>query len=156
MTESLAVVMTGVLMVVFAGHLIATRVGPDGMATAAAVCFAIAATTATRRVVDSLVTRPTLRAGVQRGWPALLVSVAAGAGIGAYVGAERGGLDPRSGALIGLGAAMAAAVVDLGISVGSLHLADGRQRSAIAPLVVLLPLVVAAPVGYGVARLLAR
>lgn len=155
-TESLAVVMTGVLMVVFAGHLIAARVGPGGIAAVAAICFAIAAATATRRLVDALIARPALRSGVQRGWPALLLSVAAGAGIGGYVGAARAGLDPRSGALIGLGAALAAAVVDLGISVGSLHLADGRQRSAITPLVVLLPLVVAAPVGYGLARILAR
>lgn len=155
-TESLAVVVTGVLMVVFAGHLIASRVIAGGIAAAAAICFAIAAATATRRGVDALYARPALRTGSGRGWPAFVLSIAAGAATGAYVGAARTGIETRTGALIGLAAALAAAIVDLGIGIGSLHLADGRQRSAIVPLVVLLPLVVAAPVGYGVARLLAE
>lgn len=154
-TESLAGVMTGVLIVVFAAHLIATRARPAGVAAAAAICFATAAATAVRRLVDALVARPALRAGSQRGWPGLIVSVLAGTAAAGYVGAARGDLGARTGSLIGLGVALAAAVVDLGIGIGSRHLGAGRQRSAIAPLAVLLPLVVAAPVGYGVARLLA-
>lgn len=155
-TESLAGVIAGVVMVTMAAHLISVRGVAGGVAASAAIFFGIAAATATRRLVDSAISRPALRAGSQRGWPGLILSVAAGAVIGTYVGSTRPGLDPRAGALVGLGAALAAAVVDLGIGIGSMHLADSRQRSAIAPLVVLLPLVVAAPVGYGVARLLAE
>lgn len=155
-TEALAGVLTGVLMVTFAAHLIAARGGAGGVASAAAICFGIAAATAARRTADVLVPRPVLRAGSQRGWAGLVLSVAAAVAAGALVGADRAGLDARTGALIGLGAALAAAVVDLGVGIGSLHLADTRQRSAIAPLVVLLPLVVASPVGYVVARLLAK
>jgi hypothetical protein len=147
--------MTGVLAAVFAAHLLAARAAPGGVTAVAAICFAVAAATVSRRVVDAVGSRPALRAGAGRGWPGLIVSVAAGAAVGWYVGATRAGLDARQGALIGLAGSLAAAVVDLGIGVGSLHLADARQRSAIAPLVVMLPLVVAAPVGYGVLRLLA-
>lgn len=153
-TESLAAVMTGVVMVVFAAHLIATRAGRGGVAAVAAVCFAVAAATAVRRGIDAFFVRPALRAGSGRGWPGLLASAAAAAAAGGYVGAVRAGLDVRTGALVGLAAALAAAVVDLGIAFGSRHLAAERRWSAIAPLGVLLPLVVAAPVGYGVARLL--
>ncbi|MEO6712164.1 MAG: hypothetical protein ABIM89_01900 [Mycobacteriales bacterium] len=155
-TDSLSGVMTGVVAVVFASHLIAARRGPDGVAAVAAICFAVAIATGTRRTVDALIGKPALRAGAGRAWPGLVLSVAAATVVGAYVGAARTGLQTRTGAMIGLGAALAAAVADLGIGLGSLHLVDARQRSAIAPLVVLLPLVVAAPVGYGVARLLAE
>lgn len=155
-TDSLAGVMTGVLAVVFAAHLIAARGIDAGVTAVAAICFAIAAATASRRAVDAVLPRPALRKGAGRGWLGLTVSLAAGAGVGAYVGSARTGLDIGEGAVIGLAVALAASVVDLGIGIGSLHLADARQRSAIAPLVVLLPLVVAAPVGYGVARLLAE
>lgn len=153
--ESLGAVMTGTVIVVFAAHLLSTRVAPAGVATAAAVCFSTAGATVVRRCVDAVIARPALRAGSGRGWPGLVLSVAAGAAVGAYVVADRSGLEPEIGGLIGLATALAAAAVDLGLGVGSLHLTDSRQLSAVAPLVVLLPLVVAAPVGYFVARLLA-
>jgi hypothetical protein len=155
-TESLTGVMAGVVIVVLAAHLIAARAGAGGVAAAAAICFAVAAATAVRRGTDAVLPRPTLRAGSRRAWPGLVLSIAAGTAAGGYVGAARAGLDARNGALIGLGVALVAAAADLGIEIGSLHLADGRQRSAVTPLVVLLPLVVAAPVGYGLARLLTR
>jgi hypothetical protein len=153
--RSTAAVAGAVIAVVFLAQLAATRALNGGEPAAAALCFGVAASGLVRGAGNRVLPRPRLTSHAAHGWFGLVASVAAGAVAGAYAGQAGSGLDFGAGALIGGAAAIAAAAGDLGMHLGSHLLAGDGARSAVAPLAVLMPLVLAAPVGYGVARMLA-
>jgi hypothetical protein len=146
-----------------------------GHATTAAL-LGVAVVLGVGRLVDAFWARPALSGSGNRGLPGLVLGLAAAAGAGAWYGAEaaiagdsgpvisRGGSLGTGGALwIALVAAAVAAVIDLGIDAGLVTLDRDRPTgSGPAPrpapwparlvVVAMLPVLVAAPPAYVVAR----
>lgn len=143
---------------------------------ATAALVGVAAVLGVGRLVDAVRARPSLSGSGNRGLPGLVLGLGAAAGAGAWYGAQastswdggpvitRGGSLGGGGALwIALVAAAVAAVIDLGIDAGLATLDDDRPavpgpafRPAPWParlgVVALLPVLVAAPPAYVVAR----
>lgn len=182
-TESLAATLAAAVLSVAGGAWLTLHAGVIGDKSLVAghqACVAgllgVAGALGVGRLVDAVRCRPQVSSSVRRGWPGLVVGLAAGAALGAWYGAQAGlplggntaviysarqAMSGGKGALIALVAAGVAALVDLGIEAGMTNLAGdrpaGAPRRAVpwpARLVVaaVLPVLVAAPGAYVVAR----
>lgn len=152
-TESLAVTMTGVLLVVLAAHLVAVLGGAGESAAAVLVALAAGAAVLAGRLVDEVAPRQRPAGEVRRGWPGLLAGLVAAAAAGMLAGGN-GALGAGSGVVIGIAVGVAATLAEVGVEQMATGLSADRRRSAVLLLGAVLPLVVAAPVGYAVTRLL--
>lgn len=151
--EALAGTISGVVLVVFAAHLLATN-AKSGAAVAATGLLCAAAALVAGRAGDLAFSRPALAPGSTRGVAGFVAGVGVATGLGAVLGGAYAPLSPASGALLGLASGVAAAVADLAVDLVAADAADERRTAALRPLSVLLPLAVAAPVAYAAARLL--
>lgn len=151
--DALAGTMAAVVLVVFAAHLLSTSQRTDWTVAATALLCAGAALVA-GRAGDVVAVRPALVHGARRGALGLLASVLAAAVLGSILGGAWAPLSALSGAILGTVAALAAVVTDVALDLAETDAGDERRLSALTPLKVLLPLVVAAPVAYAAARLL--
>jgi hypothetical protein len=151
--EALAGTVSGVVLAVFAAHLLSTsaRTGRAVVATGV-LCAAVALLAG--RAGDLAAVRPALAPGARRGLLGLVLGVAAAAGAGALMGAAWAPLSAVSGTALGVATGLAAAAADLALDLMAADAGDDRRAAALRPLSVLLPLVVAAPVAYAAARLL--
>jgi hypothetical protein len=178
-TESLAATLTAVVLAVSGGAYLTLRAGLNGEQSAfagghaaTAALLGVATVLGVGRLVDAFWARPALSASRDRGLPGLVLGLAAAAGVGAWYGSQAaqspnvspGGPLSSSGAMwIALVAAAVAAVIDAGIDAGLATLDRDRPSSgAPAPrpapwparlvVVAMLPILVAAPPAYVVAR----
>ncbi|MDX6253852.1 MAG: hypothetical protein QOJ11_186 [Frankiales bacterium] len=177
-TESLAATVTATVLAVAGGAYLTLRAGlngeqplTDGRQAATAALLGVATVLGVGRLVDAAWARPALSGSLRRGLPGLVAGLGAAAAVGAWYGSQRwtthgDGLFPGAGfitgpkvLLVALVAAAVAAAVDLGIDAGLATLAkDGPDRRP-APwparlgVATLLPVLVAAPPAYVVARI---
>jgi hypothetical protein len=170
-TESLAATMAASVLAVAGGAYLTLRAGIGGQQAATAGLLGVAAVLGIGRLVDALVPRPALSGSRRRGLPGLVVGLASAGLLGAYYGSHGGPLTSGKAALVALGAAVVAAVTDLGIdaglatlggdpppgaaSVGTTGPVPPRKRAPWpARLVVLavLPVLISAPPAYAIAR----
>lgn len=152
--EALAGTTSAAVLTVLAAHLLAVSAKTRWVvAVTAVLCAAVALVAG--RVGDAIVLRPRLVHAARRGWFGLVLAVAAGAGLGAALGADWAPLSAKSGTIVGACSALAAAAADLAVDMMDTDAdVDRRRTEALRPLAVLLPLVVAAPVAYAATRLL--
>jgi len=151
--EAMAGTVSAVVLAVFAAHLLAAS-AKTGWAVAATAVLCAAVALVAGRAGDVILLRPRLVPTAQRGWLGLLLALAAGSALGAVLGGAWSPLSAASGVAVGAASAFAAAAADLGVDLIDADATDARRASALRPLAVLLPLVVAAPVSYAAARLL--
>lgn len=165
-TESLGGTALVVVLGSCAACVVALRALPAGEDAVGPALVAVAAALLAGRVGDQLLPRPALTPGATRGWPGLVLALAAGAasaGIlagGSPVGAGRG-------ALLGLAVATAAAIADLTVDLATLDVERARGRSpdrsdlqrgarraaALRRVALLLPYAAAGPVALLAGRL---
>ena len=135
----------------------------------------VAAVLGVGRLVDAVLPVPALSGSRRRGLPGLVGGLAAAGLLGAYYGSHGGALTRGTSALIALGSAAVAAVTDLGIDAGLATLSGdpppgaasfGATVGAAEPVparkpapwparlvvVGVLPVLIAAPAAYAIAR----
>lgn len=151
-TESLAATVTAVGFAVLTAHLLVLHAPQHGDNVVAVTLGCVALSLVVGRVVDAVAPGGPVCPGASRGAAGVVVSVALGAVAGAGFGIAVAPLAPRSGALLGLAVAAAAAAADVATDVASADVIARRGLSG--PLAATLPVVLAAPVAYGVTRLL--
>lgn len=150
-TESLADTLLALLVAVAAACLVALHQLEGGEHVLLVGLAAAAAALLVGRLVDRVVSRPGLAAGSTRGWPGLLLALAAGAGVALLVAPlDSGAHGGLSAALLGLLAAATVATADLAVDLGATELRAGRRDvrrvSALPPTAVLLPYALLGPV----------
>jgi hypothetical protein len=145
-TESLAGIALLVTAAVALSTLIALARAEDGHRLAGTVVLAAAAGLAVARLTDAAAPVPRIADGLPYGLLAVVLAAVAGAAAGA---ATRGGpLSTAGGAGVGAVVAVVAALVAVGAGFLTLTLPEQKSRLALAYLGVVLPLALAAPVGY--------
>ena len=149
-TESLADTLVVLVVAVAAACLIALH-QIDGGPAVLQVSFAVAgAVLLVGRIGDQFVPRPVLTGGSTRGWPGLLLGLAAGVVAAGVVAQVVGDPPLRSAVLLGLVIASAVATADLAVDLGAAELRSGwrdaRRVAALRPTALLLPYAVVGPV----------
>ena len=157
-TESLADTLVVLVVAVAAACLIALH-QIDGGPAVLQVSFAVAgAVLLVGRIGDQFVPRPVLTGGSTRGWPGLLLGLAAGVVAAGVVAQVVGDPPLRSAVLLGLVIASAVATADLAVDLGAAELRSGwrdaRRVAALRPTALLLPYAVVGPVALLAGRLL--
>jgi hypothetical protein len=158
-TEALADTLVAVVLVVCAACLVALR-ADDGGEDVALVALATAGTVLlVGRLVDRFAPRPVLTDGTVRGWPGLLVGLAAGVAaalVTAGLVADGTELADRA-ALLGLLVAACVAATDLAVDLSAAELRSGRldrrKVDALRPVGLLLPFAALGPVALLAGRL---
>lgn len=150
-TESLADTMLTVVVVTGAACLVALPLAGGGRGVLLLALAAAAAGLLAGRVVDRLLPRPVLAAGATRGWPGLLLGVAAGVVTAVLVRSPAAtDLSTAAAALLGLAAVVSVVTADLAVDLGAAELRSGRRDarrlSALRPVAALLPYAVLGPV----------
>lgn len=149
---SLSATVSAVVVAVLVAHLLVVAGPRHGGETVAAALSCTAIALGVGRLTDLAVPRPVAAPGGSRGGVGLVAAVAIGAVAGAAFGVALDPLTPAGGALLGVAAGAAAAAAELASDLAS---ADFDARPAVAaPLAAVLPIVLTAPVVYGVSRLL--
>jgi hypothetical protein len=156
LTVSLAATMSTVAFTVCAASYVALvhdRAGYDAVA-AGAVGIAVALLAA--RLLDLAVARPGVYRGSRRGVVGVVVGVAGAAAAGAVWGAHSGGISEGVGLRMAMVGALLALIADIAVDAVLTQAPprDERRLSALTPLGVLLPVVLAAPVVYVAGRIL--
>lgn len=156
-TESLADTLVTVVVAVSTACLVALHQTDGGKQVLLVALAAAGATLLLGRVGDRLAPRPVLALGASRGWPGLVLGLAAG--VGAAVLVARVGGEPTlvSAALLGLVTASTVATADLAVDLGAAELRSGwrdaRRVAALRPVGVLLPYALLGPVALLAGRL---
>jgi hypothetical protein len=155
-TESLADTLLVVVVSVAAACLLALRQA-DGGDEAVRICLgAAAAALLAGRIGDRLAPRPMLAVGATRGWPGLLLGLGA-AVAGAVLAAGGGDIPAAQAALLGVVVGATVASADLAIDLGAAELRptrrDARRVAALRPAGLLLPFAALAPVALVASRL---
>ncbi len=153
-TESVAGLVAGVVLVVLLAHLISVRASRGGRALLTVAVLSVAVAMLGSHALDAVLPRPRIAPGALRGWPGALVAVAAGGATGFVIGGAAAPLSAASGLATGLAVAVAAVCADVAVDVSVADFLDPRRLAAARPVATLLPLVAAAPVAYAAARLL--
>jgi hypothetical protein len=149
-TESLAGIAVLLTAVVALSSLIALARAVDGPRLVAALVVGAGAGLAVARVVDAVAPAPRLAEDVAHGVLAVLAAGLTGAAGGALLAAGARQLDAAGGALLGAVVAVLAALVAVGVGYLAATSQSPRRGTlvAMAYLAVVLPLGLAAPVGY--------
>ncbi|HVE99613.1 MAG TPA: hypothetical protein VNA12_10595 [Mycobacteriales bacterium] len=150
--ESIAATTSAVVLVVCAAHLLVVGGTSFGQQVVSVALGAVAVGVLAGRLADAVHRGPVAIPGGRRGLVAVVVGLAAGTAGGAALGTPVDLLGTGRGALLGLAVALAAMTADLATDVAAADV-DARRALA-APLAAVLPIVLAAPVVYGMARLL--
>jgi hypothetical protein len=155
-TVSLAGTMSAVAFAVCAACYLALLAEGSGDLADAAALFGVGAALVAARLVDHVLAQPSAFPGSRRG----LIGIVAGGGAAVAVGAAYGSANPALGTGVGLRIAVIAALLALiaDVAVDAVLVQapppDERRLSALTPLGVLLPVVLAAPVAYVTGRIL--
>ena len=157
-TESLADTLLAVVVASAAVCLVALHQLDGGPHVLLVSLAAAASALLVGRVVDRWVPRPLLAVGATRGWPGLLLALAAGVGVAVLVAPTGAGdLPLRSAALLGLLVAATVATADLAVDLGAAELRagwrDARRVAALRPTALLLPYALLGPVALLAGRL---
>jgi hypothetical protein len=149
-TESLAGIAVLLTAVVALSSLIALARAVDGPRLVAALVVGAGAGLAVARVVDAVAPAPRLAEDVAHGVLAVVAAGLTGAAGGALLAAGARQLDAAGGALLGAVVAVLAALVAVGVGYLAATSQSPRRGTlvAMAYLAVVLPLGLAAPVGY--------
>ncbi len=157
-TESLADTLVVLVVAVGAACLLAFHDIPGGEQVLQASLAAAGAALLAGRLGDLVSSRPILAVGSTRGWPGLLLSLAAGVAAAAGVSTLLGEPPLRAAALLGLVVASTVATADLAVDLGAAELRSGwrdaRRVAALRPTALLLPYAVLGPVALLAGRLL--
>lgn len=154
--DSFAGTLSAVALVVAALGWVSLRGGPLGRQAAVAGLAGVGVALLAGRALDAVVRRPFAVLGTGRGWAGTLAGLVAGTGVSTAYGAAST-LGTAAGLRIGAVAAALAVGADLAVTLALAGLpedADERQRAAVAPTAVLIPLAVAAPAVYLTGRIL--
>ena len=154
-TLSLAATMSAVAFAVCAGAYVALLAEGSGDLADAAALFGIGVALIVARLLDLVVVTPSAFPGSRRG----IVGIVVGAAVAAIVGAAYGSgnaLHTGVGLRIAVIAALLALIADVAVDAVLTQAPppDERRLSALTPLGVLLPVVLAAPVAYITGRIL--
>ena len=148
-TESLAYTLLAILLVTAAACLIAVRDRPGGDEAMLVGLAAAGTALLVGRLVDLVRAKPLLLTGSSRGWPGLLLGLAAGVVTAAVAAGSGDMVASGEGALIGLAVAATAVTADLAVHLSAAPRDAGRrsrQGSALTPVALLLPYAALAPV----------
>lgn len=131
---------------------------PEGHGDRADACalLGVGVALAVARLFDLVLPRPDAFPGSRRGLVGLLAGAGAAVAVGAAYGAHTAGLSGGSGLRIAVIAAALALIADVAVDAVLTQAPppDERRLSALTPLGVLLPVVLAAPVVYVTGRIL--
>ncbi|HVA62011.1 MAG TPA: hypothetical protein VNG13_15950 [Mycobacteriales bacterium] len=155
--ESLAGSMSAVLLGLAVATLIGLRAGRGGEQAVAAALLGGGAGLLVARWTDIPFSHPRVVTGGTRGWPGLLLGLAAGCGVGAGYGATVRLVGVSVGLRLGVVTAALALAADVAIDLGRGALAGSgheRQLAALTPVTVLLPLAIGCPAAYVAGRIL--
>lgn len=173
--ESLAATAGAVVLVVAIAVLVPLAQGAAGRAAAAVALVAVAVAVLLSRGADAALRPAAVVPGTERGWPGLVVALAAGAVVGAALAAPldlpAAGAGDRIampalavGAALGSVAAALATAADLFVDLAVISSAGLRRRSGgphvgshgtwALPVVALLPVAALGPGAYAVSRIL--
>jgi hypothetical protein len=155
-TLSISGTLSAVVLALAAASYLALHAERGGDVAVAAALFGTGAALAAARLTDLLLPRPAPVPGSRRGIAGLVVGLGAGGLVGWLYGSGRPLLGTDTSVRIALVAAVIALIADLAVD-SVLHGApprDDRARSALPPLAVLLPTVLAAPAAYVAGRIL--
>jgi hypothetical protein len=153
-SEALAVTVTGALLLVFASHLLGAAAGRRGGVLAAVALTSVGVALAVARLLDAAVGGPAAVPQSGRGLAGAVAGVGAAAVVGLVLGGAHAPLSRISGLVLCTAAGVAALVGDLAVELGTHAAVEERSLGAARPLTALVPLCVAAPVVYALARLL--
>ena len=157
-TESLADTLVVLVVAVGASCLLAFHDMPGGEAVLQVSLAAAGAVLLVGRLGDMLSARPILAVGSTRGWPGLLLGLAAAVAAVGGVASLVGEPPVRAAALLGLVVASTVATADLAVDLGAAELRSGwrdaRRVAALRPTALLLPYAVLGPVALLAGRLL--
>lgn len=156
-TGSLAATLSAVVVGASGTALLAMRGGRGGREAVVAAVLGSAAALFSARLADTVVPRPTLVPGGSRGWPGLGLGMLAAVAVGAAYGGSAAPLTVSTGVRIAAAAALFGLVADLVVDATRAGLppgTDARRASAVLPLAILLPALVAGPTAYVAGRIL--
>ena len=154
-TMSLAGTMSAVGFAVCAGAYVALLAEGSGDLADAAALFGIGVALVVARLLDLAVVTPSAFPGSRRGIVGIVVGAGAAAAVGAAYGSSNA-LHTGVGLRIAVIAALLALIADVAVDAVLTQAPppDERRLSALTPLGVLLPVVLAAPVAYITGRIL--
>jgi hypothetical protein len=154
---SLSATMSAVLLGAAGTALLAMRGGRGGREAVVAAVLGSAAALVVARLADAAIARPLIVPAGTRGWPGAVLGVLASVAVGAVYGGSAPPLTESTGVRIAVAAALLGLVADLVVDAARAGLppdVDERRRSAVLPLAVLLPALVAGPTAYVAGRIL--
>jgi hypothetical protein len=159
-TESLADTLLGIVVGCAAACLLALAQLDGGKEVLLLGLTATGVVLLAGRLGDQLAPQPVLAAGSTRGWPGLLLGLAAGVLAALLVASLEivdGQLPLRSAALLGVVVASTVATADLAVDLGAAELRSGwrdaRRVAALRPTALLLPYALLGPVALLAGRL---
>jgi len=155
-TLSLAGTMSALAFGLCAASYVALRGEIGGDEAAAAALLGAGVALAIGRVADLVTTQPAVVPGSRRGLLGVLAGIAAAVGVGAVYGAGAKALGTGVGLRLAVIAAVLAVIADIAVDavLAQAPPPDERRLSALTPLGVLLPVVLAGPVAYVAGRIL--
>jgi hypothetical protein len=157
LTASLAGTVSAIALVCALATFVALRAGVGGSSAVLTALAAAAGAVLIAWLCDFGLTRPAIVGVEGRGWPGLLLGLAAACGIGALVGSARDELGVGYGVTIGVAVAAVALAAGVGVTLARTDAGTqpGRRSTVgLLPLAVVLPLAAAAPVAYVTGRIL--
>jgi hypothetical protein len=155
-TVSLAGTLSSVAFAICAASYLALLAEGSGDKAVACSLLGVGAALGVARVFDLVLARPAALPGSRRGGIGLVAGVGAALAVGAAYGSATDGLGTGVGLRISVIAALLALIADVAVDAVLTQAPppDERRLSALTPLGVLLPVVLAAPVAYVTGRIL--
>ena len=155
-TLSLAGTMSALAFGLCAASYVALRGEIGGDEAVVAALLGAGAALAIGRLADLATIRPAVVPGSRRGLPGVVAGIAAAIGVGAVYGAHAQALGSGVGLRLAVIAAVLAVIADIAVDavLAQAPPPDERRLSALTPLGVLLPVVLAGPVAYVAGRIL--
>lgn len=155
-TASLGGTLSTVLFGLCAAAFVALRVEIGGDKAVVAALLGAGVALAVARLVDLAARRPAAVPGSRRGIVGVLFGLGAAVAVGWQYGSTVDALGGSAGLRLGLVAALLALVADIAVDavLFAAPPADDRARSALPPLGMLLPVVLAGPASYVAGRIL--
>ena len=153
---SLAGTMSALAFGLCAASYVALRGETGGDEAAAAALLGAGVSLAVGRLADLVTTRPAVAPGSRRGLLGVTAGVLAAVGVGAFYGSGADALGTDVGLRLAVIAAVLAVIADIAVDavLAQAPPPDERRLSALTPLGVLLPVVLAGPVAYVAGRIL--
>jgi hypothetical protein len=155
-TLSLAGTMSALVFGLCAASYVALLSERGGDEAAAAALLGAGVALAVGRLADLATTRPAVAPGSRRGLLGVVAGVVAAVGVGAAYGSGASAFGTGIGIRLAVIAAVLAVIADIAVDavLAQAPPPDERRLSALTPLGVLLPVVLAGPVAYVAGRIL--